>query len=104
MDLTDDQIADLKSLVRVGMDMHDIENWHNGEYSGDAGKFTDGAMIGIDLWVKQLCASQKTNTNDSALPISDVVFSETEVCNCKEPYVKITLLKCTKCDRLNQCG
>ena len=72
MDLTDDQIADLKSLVRVGMDMHDIENWHNGEYSGDAGKFTDGAMIGIDLWVKQLCASQKTNTSDSALPISDV--------------------------------
>lgn len=39
-----------------------------------------------------------------ALNIADVVFSETEVCNCKEPYVKITLLKCTKCDRLNQCG
>lgn len=73
MDLTDDQIEDLKSLVRVGMDMHDIENWDNGEYKGDAGKFTKGAMSGVDLWVKQLRASQKASTSDSALPMADVV-------------------------------
>ena len=60
MDLTDDNIDRLKSLVRVSMAMYDEDNWKNGEYFGDAKKFWDGAMIGIDAWVEKMRESQKT--------------------------------------------
>jgi len=72
MELTDDNIEKLKSLVRVSMDMHDYENWKNGEYFGDARKFWDGAMIGVDVWVDIMRASQNTSTSDEALPIAGV--------------------------------
>jgi hypothetical protein len=73
MDLTEENIKKLKSLVRVSMDMHDYENWKNGEYFGDARKFWDGAMSGIDLWVDKMRESQNASTSDEALLIGDVV-------------------------------
>jgi hypothetical protein len=73
MDLTEENIKKLKSLVRVSMDMHDYENWKNGEYFGDARKFWDGAMQGIDMWVDKMRASQSSSTSDEELPIGDVV-------------------------------
>ena len=86
MDLTEENIKKLKSLVRVSMDMHDYENWKNGEYFGDARKFWDGAMQGIDMWVDKMRESQKPDTSDEALPIADVVLSEAELlCSCGKP-------------------
>jgi len=76
MELTEEQIQKLKSLVRVSMDMHDIDNWKNGDYFGDARKFWKGAMSGIDLWVKQLRESQNSSTSDEALHIGSVVDSK----------------------------
>ena len=76
MDLTEENIKKLKSLVRVSMDMHDCENWKNGEYFGDARKFWDGAMQGIDMWVDKMRESQKPDTSDEALPIAEVVVCE----------------------------
>jgi hypothetical protein len=73
MDLTEENIKKLKSLVRVSMDMHDKDNWENGKYFGDARKFWDGAMSGIDLWVDKMRESQNASTSDEALLIGDVV-------------------------------
>ena len=72
MELTDENIKRLKSLVLVGMDMNDKENWSNGEYFGNARKHWEGAMIGIDMWVDKMRESQKLSTSDEALPIGVV--------------------------------
>ena len=60
MKLTQEDIERLKSLVRVSMDMNDHDNWKNGEYFGDARKFWEGAMIGVDTWVEQMQKSQNS--------------------------------------------
>jgi len=60
--------------------MNDYENWKNGEYFGDARKFWDGAMIGIDSWVEQMRASENASTSDEALPIADVVGQSEQLC------------------------
>lgn len=57
------------------MDMHDKDNWHDGDYFGDTRKFWDGAMQGIDMWVDKMRESQNASTSDEALPIADVVKS-----------------------------
>lgn len=72
MELTDENIKQLKSLVRVSMSMYDYENWKNGEYFGDARKFWEGAMQGVDVWAEKMRESQKPSTSDKALPIADV--------------------------------
>ena len=49
--LDDDSISTLKSMVRVGIKMADIENWRDGEYFGDAQKYVDIALSQIDRWL-----------------------------------------------------
>ena len=51
--LDDDSISTLKSMVRVGIKMEDIENWKDGEYYGDAQKYVDIALSQIDRWIKK---------------------------------------------------
>ena len=72
MELTEDQIQRLKSLVRVAMTMNDSDKWKNGEYFGDARDFWEGAEIGIDTWVEKMRESQNASTSDDALHIADV--------------------------------
>jgi hypothetical protein len=36
----------LETKLKVAFQMHDYENWHNGEYSGDAEKY---AKIAIEI-------------------------------------------------------
>lgn len=103
MELTEDQIEDLKSLVRVAMDMHDYENWENGEYFGDARKFWKGAEIGVDLWVKKMRESQNSSTSDEALHIGSVGGNEVA---CDHDYKLrsseyfVDRFVCTKCNRV----
>jgi hypothetical protein len=97
MELTEENIKKLKSLVRVSMDMHDKDNWENGKYFGDARKFWDGAMSGIDLWVDKMRESQNASTSDEALPIGDVVGqSEQFICGAERVHGE------ERCDK--QCG
>ncbi len=56
--LDDDSISTLKSMIRVGIKMSDANNWKDGEYHGDAGKYVDVALYQIDRWVAKNTLNQ----------------------------------------------
>lgn len=54
-----------ETKLKVALEMHDYDNWENGEYNGDAGKYVDVIIKEFDEYLNQKLREKMPNTDDT---------------------------------------